>query len=68
MLLARLAPVLAACLLTAPSLAAGPLTAAVLAEAHALRERVLAHDVVTGIGIITAAAPTWGSCASWACR
>lgn len=42
---ARLAPVLAACLLTGTSHAAEPLTAAALAEARALRERALADDL-----------------------
>jgi len=45
MFLARLAPVLAACLLTVTSHAAEPLTAAALAEARALRERALADDL-----------------------
>jgi carboxypeptidase Q len=44
MFLARLAPVLAACLLTLPSHATEPLSTATLAEARALRERALADD------------------------
>jgi len=44
MFLTRLAPGLAACLLTVTSYAAEPLTAAALAEARALRERALADD------------------------
>lgn len=74
MFLARLAPALAACLLTCAAYAAEPLSAETLAEARALRERALADDtayeltrsLTTEVGPRLAGSPGDARAVAWA--